>query len=142
MKFILSTFFYNFCVLCDDICTPKTRFSEPRFSEILDLVNELQLPFSYLALEYCAEEGPMKMPYYSNHFESLGICKTIGGPNSGKPCIFPFIWKNFTEKGETFYGKLYEYIILKSFKILNILTYIIFRLSRRSKWKTLVFYKS
>ena len=94
------------------------------------------------ALEYCAEEGPMKMPYYSSHFESLGSCKTIGGPNSGKPCIFPFIWKNFTEKGETFYGKLYEYIILKSFKILNILTYITFRLSRRSKWKTLVLYKS
>ena len=53
------------------------------------------------ALKYCAEEGPMKMPYYSSHFESLGICKTIGGPNSGKPCIFPFIWS-----GETFYGKL------------------------------------
>ena len=85
------------------------------------------------ALEYCAEEGPMKMPYYSSHFE----CKTIGGPNSGKPCIFPFIWS-----GKTFHGKLYEYIILKVFKILNILTYITYRLSRRSKWKTLVFYKS
>ena len=73
-------------------------------------MNELQLPFSYLALEYCAEEGPMKMPYYSSHFESLGICKTIGGPNSGKQCIFPFMWS-----GESFYGKQYDYIILKSF---------------------------
>ena len=63
------------------------------------------------ALKYCAEEGPMKMPYYSSHFESLGSCKTIGGPNSGKPCIIPFIWSS-----ETFHGKLqYEYIISKSF---------------------------
>ena len=26
--------------------TPETRFSEPQFSEILDLMNKLQLPFS------------------------------------------------------------------------------------------------
>ena len=30
--------------------TPKTRFSEPQFSEILDLMNKLQLPFSYFTL--------------------------------------------------------------------------------------------
>ena len=30
--------------------TPKTGFSEPRFSEILNLINELQLPFSYFTL--------------------------------------------------------------------------------------------
>ena len=30
--------------------TPETRFSEPRFSEILNLMNELQLPFSYFTL--------------------------------------------------------------------------------------------
>ena len=30
--------------------TPETRFSEPRFSEVLNLMNELQLPFSYFAL--------------------------------------------------------------------------------------------
>ena len=29
---------------------PKTRFSEPRFSEILNLMNKLQLPFSYFTL--------------------------------------------------------------------------------------------
>ena len=29
---------------------PKTRFSEPRFSEILDLMNKIQLPFSYSTL--------------------------------------------------------------------------------------------
>ena len=51
------------------------------------------------ALEYCAKQGSMKMPLYGSHFESLGICKTIGGPNPDKPCIFPFIWS-----GETFNG--------------------------------------
>ena len=30
--------------------TPKTRFSESQFSEILDLMNELQLPFSYFTV--------------------------------------------------------------------------------------------
>ena len=30
--------------------TPETRFSEPQFSEILDLMNKLQLPFSYFTL--------------------------------------------------------------------------------------------
>ena len=30
--------------------TLKTRFSEPRFSEIIDLMNKLQLPFSYFTL--------------------------------------------------------------------------------------------
>ena len=30
--------------------TLETRFSEPRFSEILDLMNKLQLPFSYFTL--------------------------------------------------------------------------------------------
>ena len=30
--------------------TPETRFSEPGFSEILDLMNKLQLPFSYFTL--------------------------------------------------------------------------------------------
>ena len=32
------------------INTPETRFSEPRFSEVLDLMNKLQLPFSYFTL--------------------------------------------------------------------------------------------
>ena len=31
-------------------CIPKTRFSDFRFSEILDLMNKLQLPFSYFTL--------------------------------------------------------------------------------------------
>ena len=30
--------------------TPKTWFSEPRFSEILDLMNKILLPFSYSTL--------------------------------------------------------------------------------------------
>ena len=30
--------------------TPETRFSEPRYSEILNLMNKLQLPFSYFTL--------------------------------------------------------------------------------------------
>ena len=30
--------------------TSETRFSEPRFSEILDLMNKLQLTFSYFTL--------------------------------------------------------------------------------------------
>ena len=30
--------------------TPETRFSEPQFSEILNLMNKLQLPFSYFTL--------------------------------------------------------------------------------------------
>ena len=32
------------------INTPKTRFSKPRFSEILNLMNKLQLLFSYFTL--------------------------------------------------------------------------------------------
>ena len=32
------------------VSIPKTRFSEPLFSEILDLMNNLQLPFSYFTL--------------------------------------------------------------------------------------------
>ena len=27
--------------------TPKTGFSEPQFSEVLNLMNKIQLPFSY-----------------------------------------------------------------------------------------------
>ena len=30
--------------------TPETRFSEPRFSEILDLMNKLHLTFSYFTV--------------------------------------------------------------------------------------------
>ena len=30
--------------------TPETPFSEPQFSEILDLMNKLQHPFSYFTL--------------------------------------------------------------------------------------------
>ena len=32
------------------MCIAETQFSEPRFSEILDLMNKLQLPFSYFTL--------------------------------------------------------------------------------------------
>ena len=33
-------------IVCDVVLgTPKTRFSEPRFSELLDLMNKLQLTF-------------------------------------------------------------------------------------------------
>ena len=32
------------------ICTPETRFCEPRYSEILNSMKKLQLPFSYFAL--------------------------------------------------------------------------------------------
>ena len=38
------------CITIAIISTPETRFSEPQFSEILDLMNELQLPFSYFTL--------------------------------------------------------------------------------------------
>ena len=31
-------------------CIHETRFSEFRFSEMLDLMNKLQLPFSYFTL--------------------------------------------------------------------------------------------
>ena len=34
----------------DYICTPKPRFSKPLFSKYLDLVNKLQLPFSYFTI--------------------------------------------------------------------------------------------
>ena len=33
-----------------NIHTPETRFSELRFSEILNLMNKLYLPFSYFTL--------------------------------------------------------------------------------------------
>ena len=33
-----------------NIITPETQFSEPGFSEILDLMNKLQLTFSYFTL--------------------------------------------------------------------------------------------
>ena len=32
------------------ICTPETRFSEPRYSKIFDLMNKLQLTFSYFTI--------------------------------------------------------------------------------------------
>ena len=38
------------CITIAIISTPETRFSEPQFSEILDLMNTLQLPFSYFTL--------------------------------------------------------------------------------------------
>ena len=53
------------------------------------------------ALEYCAKKGPTEMPFYGNQSQFYGICDTVGGPNPGKPCIFPFIWED-----ETFNGKL------------------------------------
>ena len=62
------------------------------------------------ALKFCEKKGPMEMPFYGSQSQFYGICETDGGANPGKPCIFPFIWS-----GETFYGKLYDYIILKSF---------------------------
>ena len=33
-----------------EVSTPKTRFCEPQFSEILNLMNKLQIPFSYFTL--------------------------------------------------------------------------------------------
>ena len=35
------------CITIAIISTPETRFSEPQFSEILDLMKKLQLPFSF-----------------------------------------------------------------------------------------------
>ena len=47
----ISPFFVEFNPTMEyQPCIPETRFSEPRFSEILDLVNKLQLPFSYSTL--------------------------------------------------------------------------------------------
>ena len=56
------------------------------------------------------QKGPMEMPFYGSQSQFYGICETDAELNPVKPCIFPFIWS-----GETFYGKLYDYIILKSF---------------------------
>ena len=44
IEIYFSAFFYNLYVQCDDICTNKTLFSE-----ILNLMNKLQLPFSYFS---------------------------------------------------------------------------------------------
>ena len=33
-------------------CTTETWFSEPRFSEILDLMNKIQLPWSYIHIRF------------------------------------------------------------------------------------------
>ena len=33
------------------------------------------------------------------HFFTESTCITNGGPNAGKPCIFPFIWKSVTYNG-------------------------------------------
>ena len=38
----------DLCVVV--VSTPKTRFSEPRFSETRNLMNKNQLPFSYFTL--------------------------------------------------------------------------------------------
>ena len=46
----IQSFFLHFLAYCEAKNTPKTRFSESRFSEILNLMNKLQLPFSYFSL--------------------------------------------------------------------------------------------
>ena len=46
----IQSFFLHFLAYCEAKNTPKTRFSESRFSEILNLMNKLQLPFSYFTL--------------------------------------------------------------------------------------------
>ena len=33
------------------VCTPENRFSKPRFSDILNLMNKIQLPFPYFTLD-------------------------------------------------------------------------------------------
>ena len=43
-----AKFLYSWIWLKKD--TPETQFSEPWFSELLDLMNKLQLPFSYFTL--------------------------------------------------------------------------------------------
>ena len=42
---------------------------------------------------------PICIQFFNIYFE--GKCYTVGGTNSGKPCIFPFIWN-----GQTFNGKI------------------------------------
>ena len=41
---------HGFMTLCLCLYTPETQFSEPRFSEILNLMNKLRLFFSYFTL--------------------------------------------------------------------------------------------
>ena len=48
--FCLSTAFGDAYLFQVIVCTLKTRFSEPRFCEILNLMNKIQLPFSYFTL--------------------------------------------------------------------------------------------
>ena len=53
--FLLCLLFIHQSALCCSLAyskalTPETRLSEPWFSEILDLMNKLQLPLSYFTL--------------------------------------------------------------------------------------------
>ena len=52
------------------------------------------------ALKFCEKKGPMEMPFYGSQSQFYGICETDGGPNPGKPCIFPFIWQDKTYNGK------------------------------------------
>ena len=53
--FLLCLLFIHQSALCCSLAhskalTPETRFSEPRFSEILNLMNKLQFPLSYFTI--------------------------------------------------------------------------------------------
>ena len=81
-------------------CSRRSKRSKICFQEPCSVETTSNEDTYNEAVEYCANEGPMKMPLHGSHFESLGICETVGGPNPDKPCIFPFI-----HGGKTFNGK-------------------------------------
>jgi hypothetical protein len=72
-------------------CSRRSKRSKICFQEPCSVETTSNEDTYNEALEYCATEGQMKMPFYGSHSGFLWTCDTVGGPNPGKPCIFPFI---------------------------------------------------